>query len=232
MRLRLIQRYREAPSGSRISFFSGAITLALTFTIFFSIFRIGDRMAWVETGNAVGGIMSVIAVTFGAIALWSTIDSNSVLSERSDRVFESKQALEEALALYLKTAEICERYRGSESELLVTNARKAVREVGWEAMKSGLYRLLLTRDNSDLKDGVREHIDTMASLQFLTLLNMVEGDAKTPQINAGIVELALKLSGSLGEITYAQIRRSLRQKITEKPLSPSTGLSTTKSSSN
>jgi len=217
VRLRLPQRYREAPSGSRISVFSGAITLLLTLTIFITIFQLGNRADWVETGNAVGGIMSVIAVTFGAIALWSTIDSNSVLSERSDRVFESKQALEEALALYLKTAEICELYKGRESELLVENARKAVRDAGWEAMKSGLYRLLLTRDNSNLKDGAREHIDTMTSLQFLTFLHIVEGDAKTPQIDLKVVGLAAKLSGSLGEITYAQIRRSLRQKITEKP---------------
>lgn len=232
MKLRLIQRYREAHSGSRISIFSGAVTLILTVTIFVAIFRISNRGDWVETGNAVGGIMSVIAVTFGAIALWSTIDSNSVLSERSDRVFESKQALEEALALYLKTAEICGKYKSSGSELLMNNARKAVSDAGWEAMKSGLYRLLLTKDNSKLNEGAEEHIETMASLQFLTILHSVGGVANTPQINDKAADLVAKLSSSLGEITYAEIRRSLRQKITEKPLPSSTSRSNARSASN
>lgn len=224
MRLNPIQRYREAPSGSRISFFSGAITLVLTAAVFLSIFSIGNRDAWVETGNAVGGIMSIIAVTFGAIALWSTIDSNSVHSERADRVFECKQALEEALALYIKTAEICESAKFAGSEGLVRNARKVVMKAGWEAMEGGIYRILLTSDNANLKGGAKEHVDTMKSLQFLALLNHVEADTATRQINQMQVELALKLSGSLGEITYAQIRRSLRQKITKNPLSPSTSL--------
>jgi len=185
----------------------------MTAAIFVAIFFLDDRIAWVETGNAVGGIMSVVAVTFGAIALWSTIDSNSVLSERADRVFESKQALEEALALLLKTADICERFRGGRAHLLVSNALQATQVAGWDAMKSGLYRLLLTNDNLSLENGGKEHIDTMSSLQFLTILQLVDATTEAPQIDPRCVELARMLSKSLDKVTYSQIRRSLRQRI-------------------
>jgi len=185
----------------------------MTAAIFVAIFFLDDRIAWVETGNAVGGIMSVVAVTFGAIALWSTIDSNSVLSERADRVFESKQALEEALALLLKTADICERFRGGRAHLLVSNALQATQVAGWDAMKSGLYRLLLTNDNLSLENGGKEHIDTMSSLQFLTILQLVDATTEAPQIDQRCVELARMLSKSLDKVTYSQIRRSLRQRI-------------------
>jgi len=211
--LGLIRRYRESHSGSRFSFLSGAVVLVMTAAIFVAIFFLDDRIAWVETGNAVGGIMSVVAVTFGAIALWSTIDSNSVLSERADRVFESKQALEEALALLLKTADICERFRGGRSHLLVSNALQATQVAGWDAMKSGLYRLLLTNDNLSLDNGGKEHIDTMSSLQFLTILQLVDATTEAPQIDQRCVELARMLSKSLDKVTYSQIRRSLRQRI-------------------
>jgi len=211
--LGLIPRYRESHSGSRFSFLSGAVVLVMTAAIFVAIFFLDDRIAWVETGNAVGGIMSVVAVTFGAIALWSTIDSNSVLSERADRVFESKQALEEALALLLKTADICERFRGGRSHLLVSNALQATQVAGWDAMKSGLYRLLLTNDNLSLDNGGKEHIDTMSSLQFLTILQLVDATTEAPQIDQRCVELARMLSKSLDKVTYSQIRRSLRQRI-------------------
>jgi len=185
----------------------------MTAAIFVAIFFLDDRIAWVETGNAVGGIMSVVAVTFGAIALWSTIDSNSVLSERADRVFESKQAVEEALALLLKTADICERFRGGRAHLLVSNALQATQVAGWDAMKSGLYRLLLTNDNLSLENGGKEHIDTMSSLQFLTILQLVDATTEAPQIDQRCVELARMLSKSLDKVTYSQIRRSLRQRI-------------------
>jgi hypothetical protein len=187
--------------------------LVVTTAIFAFIYFLDDRIAWVETGQAAGGVMSVVAVTFGAIALWSTIDSNSVVSKRADRVFESKQALEEALALLLKTADICERLRDGRSHLLVSNALEATQTAGWDAMKSGVYRLLLTQDDLNLDKGAKEHIETMGSLQFLTILHMVGATTEAPQIDQKCVELAGMLCKSLDKVTYSQIRRSLRQRI-------------------
>lgn len=212
MKVSIVQRFRNAHSGSKQSYVAGAIVFVATTTSFWIVLQLLDnRSALVETGQAVSGIMSIVAVTFGAIALWSTIDSNSALSERADRVFASKQALEEALALCVKTAWICGLYQTDSTKALVRYALDATRIASQQAMSSGLFRLLSSRDSGELKRGDKEHIENTSSLQFLAVLLLLETSKDNFQAN--FIELVKKFSDSLTELRYSDIRRSLREEI-------------------
>lgn len=206
----LVHRYRNAHTGERRSFVIGVVVFLVTAGTFIALFLKPDRRAWSETGTAVGGIMSIVAVTLGAIALWNTIDSNSALSSRADRIFESKLQFEEAIALFAASAEVSARYPGASSEL-VKNSLKAVEKSGNEGLTNGIFRLLMGKDDPE-----RFHIDSSLSLQFIVLMHLVttsiKNDPDSAQVKAAL-EIALKLRQALSEVTYTDIRRSLHLQI-------------------
>lgn len=154
--------------------------------------------------------MSIVAVTLGAIALWNTIDSNSALSSRADRIFESKLQFEEAIALFAASTEVSARYPGVSDEL-VRNSLRAVQKAGDEGLTNGIFRLLMGKD-----DPVRFHVENSLSLQFMVLMHLVSASIESdlnPARVKGALEIALKLRAALSTLTYTQIRQSLHLQI-------------------
>ena len=205
MSLSLIHRFQNAHTGVRRSAVIGVSVSVLSSGVFVYLFLKSNRTAWIETGTAVGGLMSIIAVTLGAIALLNTIDSNSIMTERADRIFESKLQLEESLHLIKSTVEIRNLYPKSPSHLVII-ALETLKDAGDLAIKNGMYRLLLSKDDPN-----EYNIDSSPSLQFLTLMQLVamtHDDPANNELLSRVIDLGQRLRSGLSTITYTDIRHS------------------------
>lgn len=205
MSLSLIHRFQNAHTGVRRSAVIGVSVSVLSSGVFVYLFLKSNRTAWIETGTAVGGLMSIIAVTLGAIALLNTIDSNSIITERTDRIFESKLQLEESLHLIKSTVEIRNLYPKSPSHLVII-ALETLKDAGDLAIKNGMYRLLLSKDDPN-----EYNIDSSPSLQFLTLMHLVamtHDDPANNELLSRVIDLGQRLRSGLSTIMYTDIRHS------------------------
>ena len=186
------------------------------------------RSIWADTSTAVGGIMGIVAVCLGAVALMWSIQNSSVETARTDRLFTACLGIQEMTLMTriaLQNAIATNNSRESGSELWQHQSlRLAAFMLGkriTEALDSGLFGLLASIDEDN---GVGRDLPmSSASRKVFVLLDDLVRVApeiisekeleirEKPADPERVLELAEELRRTLEPVTYRFMADTLRR---------------------
>jgi hypothetical protein len=186
------------------------------------------RTIWADTSTAVGGIMGIVAVCLGAVALMWSIQNSSVETARTDRLFTACLGIQEMtlmLRIALQNAIATNESRESGSDLWQHQSlRLAAFMLGkriTEALDSGLFGLLASIDEDN---GVGRDLPmSSASRKVFVLLDDLVRVApeiisdkeleirEKPADPERVLQLAEELRGTLEPVTYRYMADTLRR---------------------
>jgi len=204
-----------------------ALALVSVFLFLLSVnSSIAGRQVWSESATVVAGLMGGLAVCLGAIALISSIQNSSVMTQRADKLFSSSNNVVEAIGMFdvaLKkafytpnqAADYLDPWSHPSVKLAVLILGKRL----VTALDDGLFGLLEERDRTFRQNS--ERLSDSRSLQVFVLLDDLvricpdvlsldvaqRGKPASPE---SIRELALNIRKEIDGLSYRDVSRSLR----------------------
>jgi hypothetical protein len=186
------------------------------------------RTIWADTSTAVGGIMGIVAVCLGAVALMWSIQNSSVETARTDRLFTACLGIQEMTLMTriaLQNAIATNDSRESGADLWQHQSlRLAAFMLGkriTEALDAGLFGLLASIDEDN---GVGRDLPmSSASRKVFVLLDDLVRVApeiisdkeleirEKPADPERVLQLAEELRGTLEPVTYRYMADTLRR---------------------